>query len=823
MKLNQIKNYILSLCALLFPLFAWSQDQAVEFYIQDGNGSTLVGANVYNLASNINESSDERGYVKLFYKEASTKLTISYIGYLTLEATVAEIKEKGTYLVMEEEVMLLDNIEVIGRTNERQIEIPYQVETLSKDFIKSSQSQNSADVLEKSGQVYIQKSQMGGGSPILRGFEANKILLVVDGVRMNNAIYRSGHLQNAISVDHNSLERLELIFGPGSLNYGSDAIGGVLHYRTKNPILKPNRKLSNSFSYNFNSANLGQDVNLQVHLGRQDHLAFLTSVKYGFYSNLRSGKNKHPDYPEFGDRNWYVKNNNNILSTSVKDTALINEQKHIQRNSSYLQVDILQKMLWQINNDDQLIANLQLSWNPGTRRYDQLTEGSFENPEFAMWSYIPQNRSMLSLQYLSLKKRNFTDQINLIAAFQKVKEGRVSRRFMNEFRETQLEDLDIFSVTADLVKNLRNEDHVLNYGAEYNVNFLQSEAFKQSILTLSKIPNILTRYPSGDNKMQTIGAYLNYKWKFSDVSILNVGTRFNHSRIFISYDRNDPFQWPEYFYTGIQNNNSSIVGSIGINTNWSSGWKMRFMLANAFRTPNIDDLAKVRIKANNVSVPNPNLSSEKSYSADFSLGKKSQWQGATQLEWSINTFYTYLRDAIVREDFTLPDGSDQYEADGITYNVQANVNADEAFAGGFSINAKLSHNKLSLGSSLSYTKGTSKNSESAAKPLAHIPPLYGNFNLAYKLAQNDFSFAFRYNGWKRIEDYALGSSDNEDQATIDGTPSWYTLNFYYARDIKESFILRLACENILDQHYRTFSSGISAPGRNFIVSFNKAF
>ena len=82
---------------------------------------------------------------------------------------------------------------------------------------------------------------------MLRGFEANRVLLVVDGVRMNNAIYRSGHLQNAITIDPNVLERVEVIFGSSSVGYGSDALGGVVHYYTKTPKLNSEKKLKQLF------------------------------------------------------------------------------------------------------------------------------------------------------------------------------------------------------------------------------------------------------------------------------------------------------------------------------------------------------------------------------------------------------------------------------------------------------------------------------------------------------------------------------------------------------------------------------------------------
>ena len=78
---------------------------------------------------------------------------------------------------------------------------------------------------------------MGGGSPNLRGFEANKVLIVVDGIRLNNAIFRSGHLQNVITIDPSIIDRTEIMFGPSSVMYGSDALGGVMHFYTQNPEL----------------------------------------------------------------------------------------------------------------------------------------------------------------------------------------------------------------------------------------------------------------------------------------------------------------------------------------------------------------------------------------------------------------------------------------------------------------------------------------------------------------------------------------------------------------------------------------------------------
>ena len=102
------------------------------------------------------------------------------------------------------------------------------------------------DLLSESGQVFVQKSQQGGSSPVLRGFEASRVLLLVDGIRMNNAIYRAGHLQNAVTIDQNMLESVEVLFGPGSTLHGSDALGGVINFRTKQANLSSTNKLETS-------------------------------------------------------------------------------------------------------------------------------------------------------------------------------------------------------------------------------------------------------------------------------------------------------------------------------------------------------------------------------------------------------------------------------------------------------------------------------------------------------------------------------------------------------------------------------------------------
>ena len=120
-----------------------------------------------------------------------------------------------------------------SKWEQKREEVPNKITSIDVKEISYQNSQTTADLLGNTNEVFVQKSQMGGGSPMIRGFSANSVLLVIDGVRMNNAIYRSGNLQNIISLDPNIIENAEIIFGPGSIIYGSDALGGVMDFHTQ--------------------------------------------------------------------------------------------------------------------------------------------------------------------------------------------------------------------------------------------------------------------------------------------------------------------------------------------------------------------------------------------------------------------------------------------------------------------------------------------------------------------------------------------------------------------------------------------------------------
>jgi hemoglobin/transferrin/lactoferrin receptor protein len=778
----------------------------LEVTITDSDKNPLIGVLVFSNQNTFSAASDENGQVAIEYTQESDIFNFQYITYKSEKFSVKDLIANPN-IQLKAEKQILDEVIVIGRMDQSKEELPYIIETISAEDIALTNPQTSADAMAQHGNVFVQKSQMGGGSPVIRGFEANKVLLVVDGVRMNNAIYRNGHLQNSISIDQAILERTELIFGPNSLLYGSDALGGVVHFRTKNPELSNTNKVkSNANLYaRFSSANKEKNFHGDFNFGFKK-LAFLTSFTYANFGDLRVGGNRPVGFEEFGKRNQYVATNNG------EDEILNNEDPNTLIGTGYKQYDFLQKVLFQANPDWQIIGNFQYSTSSDIPRYDELSVIVDDTADFAEWNYGPQKRVLGSVRSDWFSKTPLFDKASLILSYQSVEESRIVRRFKNPLRNSQIENLDLFAINSDFQKILGKQS--VSYGFEYTYNDLRSTANNFNIQTTEQT-NALTRYPSGGSDMSTFSIFANYNRRMIDsLIIFNAGVRYNRFTLNAAYDINDPFEWPENYYTGIQNQNDAFTAAAGL-TLQNDKILVRAQIASAFRNPNIDDFAKIRIKRNDATVPNVLLDSEKAFNMEATFAYFFDKQKRSKL--SITAFRSNLKDAIIRTDFALPNGDRIVQIDGESFNVQANVNAENGFIYGISANGELANQIWKLKGSINYTKGRTKDENGLLSPLAHIPPLYGQISLSYQKNKVNLRLVNRFNGSKPLNEYG-GSADNPDFATSEGSLAWNTFNIYSNIDISDVFQLSLGLENVLDTHYRTFSSGLSASGINAIIA-----
>lgn len=671
------------------------------------------------------------------------------------------------------------------------------------------QQANTADILTASGQVFVQKSQLGGGSPVIRGFEASRVLLMVDGVRMNSAIFRAGHLQNIITVDNMILDRVEILYGPSSTMYGSDALGGVVNMFTKNPTLNTSFQWKTNGNVVYRYAN-GQNENrthVDVNIAN-NKWAYLTSFTNSSFGDLRQGNNRSSSYPNFGKRLFYVTNENGVDVVNSNTNSV-----NIQKTTGYTQTDLLQKVLFKPNDNTEHLLNIQLSNSSNINRYDRLTEtASNGTPTYAEWYYGPQVRNMVGYKLNKTNLSGYFQEMTINANYQHLEESRISRKFKSSNKDFRLEKVDIVGVNADFLHKDKNGE--VHFGVESYYDIVNSTAYRNNISTQVKTA-ITTRYSDGPTNMAYQALYAQHTKNLNSNWVLNDGLRFNLVQLNAQFKDTSLMHFP---FTEAKQSNAAVTGNVGLAYNADNGYRVAFGLSSGFRAPNIDDLTKVfDTKTGYVVVPNKDLKPEYTYNAEINISKNT-----VAYSWGTNVFYTWFKNALVADKFTW-NGQSQIVYQGVLSNVYATQNKAKANVYGFNVNGRVRvMNNTDLSATYTYTKGT-YNDGVKDMPLDHIPPSYGRVGLKHGTAKLNAELFSVFNGWKHIADYNLNGEDNEIYATKDGMPSWLTLNFstYYAPT--KSISVGFQIENITDLNYRYFASGISAVGRNYVLSCKYAF
>ncbi len=766
--------------------------------ISSSDHSPIEHVAVFNISRERAALTDSLGNIDLSIFPLSDTILFQHPSYITAQYNKKTISGQ-TFIVLDRKRILIDEYVIsASKSRESKLIIPYMVEVFEQNVLRETTGLTAAEILESAGNIMVQKTQGGGGSPILRGFEANKILLVVDGVRLNNAIYRNGHLQNSITIDHSILERTEVIFGPTSIIYGSDALGGVIHYYTRDPgLAEDSQTLLDVQAYTqYASAMQGKTGHLDFSVGKRK-VGTLTSITYKDLGDIRIGARRSPYLYDWGQITHYVDRVNGM------DSTVVNKNTLIQKNSGYHQLDILQKIRYTPSMYVDWILNMQYSTSSDIDRLDKLNDYSGENLKYASYYYGPQNRCLISLKNVLKKDNRFFTNMTTIAAFQKIDEDRNSRKFRNTELLTQQEDVHVFSLNMDLLK-IWGANHKLNYGLEISHNRVASQAWYENIQTGEQQP-ALTRYPEGGSQTWSASAYASYKWIMNKQLVLNGGSRYNWGTL------SSQFFNPILPYDQIHINHGALTGSLGLVYKPSDRWQLNAILSTGFRNPNVDDYGKVRAKDEYVTVPNENLSPEYSYNAE--LGISRIVEGYMKIE--VVGYYTYLKDAIVRTDYQL-NGEDSFYYDGDPYRISTNYNAGRAYIYGTSMNVTSNLNKnILLKATLNYTRGHNLTDD---VPLGHIPPIFGRTSLTYRKSRFFVDTYFVYHGWKSVNDFSPFGEDNDEEAMAYGFPSWWTANIKAGFQAGSHLNFILAIENLIDQFYKPYASGVSAPGRNFIIT-----
>jgi len=684
-------------------------------------------------------------------------------------------------------------------------EVPNRILKLDLRDAALQNPQTTADLLALSGRVFVQKSQMGGGSPMVRGFSANRLLLSIDGVRMNNAIFRSGNLHNVIAIDPFGIGNAEVMYGPGSIIYGSDAIGGVMDFRTLSAPLSNNDSLrtEGGIALRYASANREKTVHADIGLGKR-RWAMLTSFTYSDFDDLRMGRR--------GGQERYLRRE--YVETGAQgDVVKANPNPHVQRHTGYLQRNLMQKIRYKASDNLELQYTLYYASSGDVPRYDRLIQYRQGRLRFAEWSYGPMQWTMHHLQTNHEGNNVLYDRSRVTFAFQDHRESRIDRSFGSTSRNTQSERVKAWSLNWDARKSLKVG--AISYGLEAVLNRVASEGLSTNVNTGSS-SGAPSRYPDG-SRWSSAGAYVSWQAEAGPRTSLSSGLRYTYGRLRSEFDTNHV----DYPYREVESGSGALTGSLGLVFRPREGWQVSGTLSTGFRYPNIDDIGKTfESTPGSLTVPNPGLGPE--YIWNVEAGFRHVREGRLQFE--LNAFLSLLDRAIVRRPFSF-NGSDSILFNGTLLGVEALQNAAYAMVGGLEASAEWHLNRsFALESHLTWTKGSETDDTGDARvPLRHAPPVFGMTRLRFAKGPFRAELAWMYNGRIRAEDLPPSErAKPEIYATDDlkrpWSPSWSTLNLRAGWQATRSLHLSLAWENMTDAMYRTYSSGIVAPGSHVILS-----
>ncbi|MFE8422995.1 TonB-dependent receptor [Tenacibaculum sp. ZH5_bin.1] len=816
-----MKN-IITVFFLLLTVTIFSQTITV---IDSETGKPVEAVAVFNKNKTTSAISNELGKIDVSNFKKNELLTFAHVSYAGYQEKISVIKKNNYHVYLSKNSEQLDEVVVsVFKNREKTNRIAEQIAVVSSKEIEKLSPQTSADLLASVPGIKVQKSQFGGGSPVLRGMESNRVLLVVDGVRMNNAIYRKGHLQNSITVAPNLLDRTEVVFGPSSVIYGSDALGGVIHYYTKTPKLseKGSEIKGNTF-LRYSSAN-NEITNVASAELRFKKWASFTSVAHSNFGDLKMGENRSHGFENWGKLPFYSNNTN----TFYNETPVVNSNQNLQRNTGYSQTDVLQKFYVPFSKNTDFKLNLQYSTSSNIPRIDKLTELKNGNLKFAEWYYGPQERLLVSPQLIINPKKKWMDNGTITLAYQNIKESRIQRKFGSLDRSYREEKVDVFSLNGDFTIPLAKRRN-LGYGVEVTYNDVASNSYGKTLrVNGNKIVGfdndftVQSRYPDGGSSYLSSAFYVDYRQDINDKSTLNTGIRGTNTILkakwldetFIDIPQND-----------IRLDNQSLTATIGYVYKPNKTWQLNTVLSSGFRSPNIDDVGKIREKNGKVTIPNTSLKPEHAYNAEIGAQK---YFNNRKFRVGANVYYTLLNNYIYRENFEL-NGSSTIEYDGEDGAIVANVNKGTAYVTGATVSyqGKL-HRNWNTSGFVTYTYGKTYDTN---EPMSSIPPLFGRFDVSYVSKKLEGGANLVFNAKKDISDYNITEGiDNHEQtpivnadATEDidkyyGSPSWMTVGLYGKYQFTKNIALQAQLSNLFDEHYKEFASGVSAAGRNISVS-----
>ena len=795
---------------LFFFLWTGYSGLAQEILVLDQEGrQALSGVDILDKKSKLSSRTNSEGKANLSVFTEKNPITLSKTGFQSQTLTWKELSALDFVIKLEYSPFTLETTVIsASRWNQNAADVPGKVRQLESEWLDLRNPSTTADWLGSSGEVFVQKSQLGGGSPMIRGFSANRLLYSIDGVRMNTAIFRSGNLQQVISIDPFSLQNTEVLFGPGAVMYGSDAIGGVMVFETLKPDHE-NQQLKGNLVTRFSSAYSEETIHGDFSYGK-GKWAFVSSATYFDFGDLVMGENKGQDSYL---RTSFVKRING------QDQEVANPNPRKQLGSAYSQLNLMQKISFKASKNSTIDYAFHYSSTGNVPRYDRLIEKKDGNLRFARWDYGPQRWTMHQLNWNTTAPTKAYDQAKITTAFQFFEESRIDRRVGSATQFERVEQVQASSLNADFIKSLF-KSHFLNYGVEAVINKVDSKGQSLNV-TNQTVATASSRYPKAT--WTSWAVYANYVVPISSRWKMQSALRYNTNGINADFSNNLKFYpLPQLQLKDVYH---SLTGNLGFVYQVDPSFSISPQVSTGFRAPNVDDMGKFfDSQPKTVLVPNPNLGPEYAYNAELNLNKI--LFGKIKLD--VTGYYTWLDQAMVRRPSTW-NGQTELLYNGEMSQIFSIQNAAFAEVKGIQAGMEVAISKeLLFTSNYNWQKGVEELEDKSTSPSRHAAPNFGATKLRYQSKKMTLELSSQYSAAMPFEKmpqeeigkpaiYATDSNGNPY------SPSWLILNFAARIPITQSIQINAGVENLGDLQYRGYSSGIVSPGRNFQISVKGTF
>lgn len=724
------------------------------------------------------------------------------------------------------------------------------------------------DLLRKTGFAQVQKSNATGGSPVLRGFEGNKVQLVLDGVRMNLGTFSSRAVDHSKFLDVNTFSYMEVVEGPTGILFGPDGMGGMLEVYSPVPkfskevpgnersgtdrgafaydgqygiqaspdmipdgsekVPRPNPiEFNGTAQFRVASASQERTASAQWELGGKN-VAWLGNVSGSAFGAIRVGEQgmEAPGAgplvdgvrmgPGFGRDSFYVdrQEGRDVL---VRNAAPLRIQR-----SDWSRLHLYQ--LLRLRNKEKHGADLEqvLSF-----RYNRISEVSHTDqlaliraddslPVFGEARTLPSELWLGSYRLYWRNENDFFDQFRLLASAQGFNEGVVTRTFQVATEDRDFARVQSYGIRADFWKRVRLISS-LDYGVEVNHQRLQSEALIRNSVTGMTAP-LQSRFPDGGSYLTDFSAFVSGSRPFGNQVKFVGGLRVGRTVMLAQWNefRLLPFL-PEDFRAA-QNTASARLALSG---RLPGTLEIQGTISTGYRPPNPNDLGMVR---NSVSgqVVAPNIVWEPEYvtMADLEV-KPVFWQRKVpDLSLTIRGWAGYYRSFLVQA-FDSWEGRDTLDFFGVPSRVSSLRNLQRGWLYGFRVSGS-----YTLGWGLrihALVRGTRGQDLYFDAPAPGVQPVHGVAGIRLRRPRYILSSDVFFSGAKKLDRFSPLDAERLLFATETGLPAYWVWNIRGEYGLGIGWLLQFGVENILDRHYRTFGSGISEAGRDFYLGLKVRF